>query len=149
MHKKHKIDVKNILFLCLFEHRAFRIAIYAILVIVVAIFLIVDTTGNRARLQSLIGVFVLLFLGFIFSAAPRKVIWRHVIWGMALQFVLGAFILRSTLGKELFGCAGQKVSALLGFTGVGSRFVFGNTLAGTEDIPGVFAFSVSETFKMY
>nr|XP_027228414.1 sodium/nucleoside cotransporter 2-like [Penaeus vannamei] len=44
---------------------------------------------------------------------------------MGLQFLLGLVILRWPLGQAVFQCAADKVTLFLGFTDVGSEFVFG------------------------
>lgn len=113
-------------------------AVYAVLASGLLAFLIVDAWEEPERLISLFGLFVLLLLGFVFSYAPRKVVWRHVIWGVGLQFVLGLLILRWSVGKAVFECAGDKVATFLSYTDEGSTFVFG------ELVPdfGIFAFSV-------
>ena len=51
--------------------------------------------------------------------------WRHVVWGLGLQFVFGLLILRWEVGKAVFGCLGRKVSTFLDYTDAGSGFVFG------------------------
>lgn len=109
------------------------------LLLALIIFFLVDTAGERHRLISLIGLFLLLLFGFIFSKAPRKIVWRHVYWGLGLQFVFGLMILRWSVGRAVFNCAGNKVSAFLAFTDAGSNFLFGNLL--TKDNP-IFAFTV-------
>ncbi|MPC16558.1 Sodium/nucleoside cotransporter 1 [Portunus trituberculatus] len=67
----------------------------------------------------------------------RQVRWRHVAWGVSLQFVLGLLILRWPLGREVFECLSDKVATFLAFTTAGSSFVFGE-LATSE--PSIFAF---------
>lgn len=69
-------------------------------------------------------VAIILF-GFIFSTARRKVIWRHVTWGLCLQFIFGLLILRWDYGRQFFDCLGNKIDTFLGFTDSGSSFVFG------------------------
>ncbi|MPC39093.1 Solute carrier family 28 member 3 [Portunus trituberculatus] len=90
------------------------------------------------RLQSLLGVVVLLLFGFIFSVAPKKVRWRHVAWGMALQFILGLIILRWPFGRSVFECLAGKVATFLAFTDEGAGFVFGDLAT----VDRIFAFSV-------
>ena len=90
-----------------------------------AIFILVDTAEDPSRLVSAAGILVLVLLGFIFSKHPGYVVWRHVVWGLGLQFILGLLILRWELGKSVFDCLGQKVKTFLDFTDAGSGFVFG------------------------
>lgn len=68
----------------------------------------------------------------------QQVRWRHVAWGMALQFVMGLMILRWPVGKAVFQCAGDKVSAFLAFTDKGSTFVFGKLV----EVDKIFGFKV-------
>lgn len=120
--------------------------VWSLVLLAVLIFLLVDTQENRRRLISFGGLLALLLLGFIFSAHPTKVVWRHVLWGMMLQFVLGILILRWDVGKEVFQCLGDKMKAFLDFTDKGSTFVFGylvsGELKGTPLQPAVFAFKI-------
>jgi len=99
----------------------------ATLVVLVAAttFLLVDAAGEPRRLVSAVGVLVLILLGFVFSRHPGRVVWRHVVWGLALQFVFGLLILRWPVGQATFRCLGAKVSTFLAYTDVGSTFVFG------------------------
>ena len=46
------------------------------------------------RLYSLLGVVIILLIGFLFSAHPGHVKWRNVLWGVGLQFTLGLLVLR-------------------------------------------------------
>ncbi|XP_068207832.1 uncharacterized transporter YutK-like [Palaemon carinicauda] len=102
-------------------------------------FLIVDAWDEIWRLQSLIGIVVLILFGFIFSTAPGKIRWRHILWGLAIQFILGLLILKWPVGAAIFNCLSGKVTTFLGFTDVGSAFVFGDYLV--KDLK-VFAFKV-------
>ena len=57
-------------------------------------FLVYDSWEELERLVSLAGIAVILFLGFFFSAHPGHVRWRHVFWGVGLQFFFGFLVLR-------------------------------------------------------
>lgn len=50
-----------------------KVALIGIAVAAIAVFLAFDTVDSRRRLQSLIGIGVLLSFGFVFSAYPTKV----------------------------------------------------------------------------
>ena len=79
-----------------------------------------------ARLTSLLGMVVLLLIGWGLSSDRRRIPWRVVIWGMALQLLFGLFILRTRAGELIFATVNDVVVALLGFTVEGARFLFGN-----------------------
>ena len=55
-----------------------------------------------------------------------KIIWRPVIWGLALQFIFGLLILRTTVGYEFFKLIGDQISIFLDYTDAGAKFVFGD-----------------------
>ena len=75
----------------------------------ISTFLIIDTKNDRQRLISAAGVFVIIFLGGLFSTSRRDIVWRHVAWGLSLQFLFGLLILRWKFGKMFFNCIGDKV----------------------------------------
>ena len=71
------------------------------------------------------GLIFIVSLGGLFSKARTRIVWRHVIWGITLQFIFGLLILRWPPGRNFFNCIGSKVDTFLGFTDAGSSFVFG------------------------
>ncbi|KAG7167256.1 Solute carrier family 28 member 3-like 2 [Homarus americanus] len=105
------------------QHRWVRLLVYLCLVGAVVIFLLVDAKEEPHRLISVFGI---------------AIRWRHVAWGMGLQFLLGLVILRWPLGQAVFQCAGDKVSTFLAFTDAGSGFVFGALVSEQH----IFAFQV-------
>ena len=48
-------------------------------------------------------------IGAIFSAHPSRIRWRHIFWGLALQYIFGLIILRWDIGAQTFQCLGDKV----------------------------------------
>lgn len=88
-------------------------------------FLIIDTVNDRHRLISAGGIVVIITFGALFSKSRKDIIWRHVTWGLTLQFIFGLLILRWSYGQAFFKCLGTKVDTFLGFTDAGSSFVFG------------------------
>jgi concentrative nucleoside transporter, CNT family len=83
-------------------------------------------TPLHQRLISVLGMAVLLGIGWLLSVNRTRIPWRVVIWGMGLQIVFALIILRSPLGRRIFDGLNDIVIALLGFTQEGSRFLFGN-----------------------
>jgi len=74
---------------------------------------------------------------------PFQVKWRPVIWGLALQFIFGLLILRTSIGFQAFKGLGNQVSAFLEYTTVGAKFVFGD-----DYFKHFFAFKVQFFNKM-
>lgn len=116
-----------------------KIALIGVALAAFAVFLAFDTIDSRGRLQSLIGIGVLLSCGFIFSAYPKQIRLRPVIAGFTCQLLLGLLCIRWEVGRSIFKCLGDKTARLLNFSLEGSTFVYGYFLSVTE---GVFAFAV-------
>lgn len=104
----------------------------------IAIFLYFDTTDAPERLISLIGLSMLLMLGFVFSAHPGRINWRTVSTGLLLQFLFGVIFIRWDTGRVALQCFSDKVATFLMYGVEGAAFAFGDLLVRTE---GVFAFS--------
>ena len=51
-------------------------------------------TVQPERLTSGLGVVSFLAFGFLVSAHPGHIRWRHVVWGVSLQFIFGLAVLR-------------------------------------------------------
>ncbi|HEY8483799.1 MAG TPA: nucleoside transporter C-terminal domain-containing protein [Longimicrobiales bacterium] len=86
------------------------------------------------RLVSALGLVTLLVLAWLLSMDRRTIPWRVVLWGTALQFVFGVFILKTPVGERLFAAVNDVVVALLGFTVEGARFLFGNLVWNTVPV---------------
>ena len=101
---------------------------------------------------SLVGVVVMLGIGFLLSRNRRGVNWRAVGWGVALQFVFAFLVLRTPPGRVFFSFMNDAVVTLLSFQRVGAEFVF-NALALPPGEPGslgvLFAFQVLTTIVFF
>jgi CNT family concentrative nucleoside transporter len=83
-------------------------------------------TPFSARLVSLLGMFVLLTIGWLLSTDRRLVPWRVLAWGIGLQLIFAVLILKTPAGRAVFSAINTVVVQLLGFTETGARFLFGN-----------------------
>jgi CNT family concentrative nucleoside transporter len=79
----------------------------------------------QLRLVSLLGLVVFVFLAWALSSNRKLFPWRTVLWGLALQFVFGLLILKTSGGAEVFDLAGRAVTKLIQFSNDGCQFVFG------------------------
>ena len=84
--------------------------INSVVIISFLIFLIVDSSDDRRRLLSILGIVVFTIFGAIFSKHPGRIRWRHLMWGLALQFIFGLIILRWSFGRNVFDCMAKKVT---------------------------------------
>lgn len=91
-------------------------------------------TSWGERLQSLLGMAVILGLCFAASNNRARISWRLVGWGLGLQLLLGVLVLKTEVGKRLFRFANDLITGLLGFTEKGASFLFGN-LAVQNNMP--------------
>ncbi len=77
------------------------------------------------RLVSAVGFLVMIAIAWAFSMDRRRVPWRTVAWGVALQLALGVLLLKACGGQLFFEGMSAVVGALLGYTDAGVSFVFG------------------------
>jgi len=85
-----------------------------------------EATPLSARLQSLLGIVLLLGLAWGLSTNRKIIPWRVILWGLGLQFFFAVLVLKTAPGEWLFAQLNDLVMTLLGFTTEGARFIFGN-----------------------
>jgi CNT family concentrative nucleoside transporter len=111
------------------EDRPLRLAAAAgVVLFTVAAYLLRGVIGPRG--QAFCGVLAFLCLIAAFSYNLRRVNWRTVAWGMALQVGLALLILKFEVGGvrpgyQLFSAIGAGVKKFLEFSNAGAQFVFG------------------------
>jgi CNT family concentrative nucleoside transporter len=90
------------------------------------------------RAIGLLGVAVMLAIAWLVSYDRRRIPWRLVVTGLALQAGFGVLVLKTAAGRWFFERVGDVVNGLLAFTAEGARFVFGNltTTAVPVGVPG-------------
>jgi len=99
------------------------------------------------RIFSLIGIFVILGIAYAFSTDRKAIQRRTLLWGLGLQVLLALFVLKTLVGRAIFGWIGEQISKLLALSYKGSEFVFGPLGApgGGGSKLFVFAFQVLPT----
>jgi concentrative nucleoside transporter, CNT family len=97
------------------------------------------------RFTGLLGMFVLMSLAYIFSTNRRAIRTKTVAWGLGLQIVFAFLVMRWEGGRYLFTQAGDAVKWLLGFSYLGSEFVFGELGKRGSHLGFYFAFQVLPT----
>jgi CNT family concentrative nucleoside transporter len=97
------------------------------------------------HLIPLLGILAILAIAMAFSTDRRVINWKLVGGGIAIQFVLAVFILKTGPGKALFESLGSGVTKLLDFSKVGSGFVFGGLVTKMDSFGFIFAFQVLPT----
>ena len=86
-------------------------------------------------LQPIIGFFVLLVLGAIFSTNVKKIKIRYLINAILIQFALAFLLLKWTVITDFFEILSRGVLALTSATDSGVAFVFGYLATGAPGAP--------------
>ncbi len=102
------------------------------------------------RLISLLGLVVLIALGWALSNNRERFPWRTVLWGLALQFIFALCILKTPVGAAIFAGAQQVVDQLNVYANEGAKMVFGplgdaDALKKTFGPSGGFVFAITIT----
>jgi len=112
--------------------------------------------------RGLIGILLLIGISFLISNNKKKINWKLVLSGLALQFVFALLILKGedmrsffaplAWPKDFFAAVSYVFVLILNFTTEGARFVFGNLALppGSENSLGFFfAFQVLPTIIFF
>ncbi len=81
------------------------------------------------QLISFIGMFVLLFIAWLFSVNKRAINYKTVLMGTFLQVIFALIVLKSPPGRAFFKIMNDVVIKLLSFSEDGARFLFGNLVS--------------------
>jgi concentrative nucleoside transporter, CNT family len=95
-----------------------------------------------SRLTGLLGLALIIAIGVALSRNRRAIRWRVVAWGLTLQVLFAIFVLRIPAGRALFHWLGDLITAILGYSYVGSQFVFGELGKPNSSLGGIFAFQL-------
>jgi CNT family concentrative nucleoside transporter len=113
--------------------------------------------------RGVLGMAVLLGIGYAFSSNRKAINWRTVAYGLLIQLVLAIGILKgSAIGFNvgdyridlsfiggIFNWGGQAFTSLLDFTLDGSKFLMGENLMDADNFGFVFAFQVLPTIIFF
>ena len=72
----------------------------------------------------ILGIFVLLGIAVAMSNNRKQINLRIVGWGLGLQLIFAIFILKTPIGKPLFGFFDKAISKLISFSDAGGDFLF-------------------------
>ncbi len=100
------------------------------------------------NLIPLVGLIVFILIAFLLSSNKKAIKWRTVFSGIFLQVLFALFILKTEVGMTLFQSAKDSFSLFLGYTKVGSSFVFGS-LADASSVGFIFATMVLPTIIFF
>ncbi len=99
-------------------------------------------------LRGLLGMAVLIFLGFLLSKNRKNIPWKTVVGGLAIQVSLAAGILYVPIVRKIFEFFGKLFVLVLDFTKEGSTFLLGD-LMNAETYGYIFLFQVLPTIIFF
>ncbi len=105
------------------------------------------------RLTGLIGLAVIIGVGWLLSANRSKIRWPTIIWGVVLQFSLGWIVISWQAGADALKTFSDAITGAIAFSDKGAEFVFGwisdpsyaaqlGAKTGVDFSPFIFAFKV-------
>lgn len=102
---------------------------------------------------SLIGVFVLLGLAWLFSPHKKIINWRVIAWGIGLQAIFAMFIFLVPAGAKVFVGVNSAVTKILEAAQAGAEFVFGPLAVppgeGKRSVGNILAFQAFPTIIFF
>lgn len=93
-------------------------------------------------LNGLIGIAFLIGLLYLLSESRKSINWRTVFVALGLQLTFAVLVLRVELVRELFDYVSRFFVQVLGFTKVGSSFLFGSLVNDLDSFGFIFVFQV-------
>jgi CNT family concentrative nucleoside transporter len=93
--------------------------------------------------RAVIGILAFCFFAWTISSNRRRVPWRTLFVGIAIQLVLALFILRTPQGIRIFQQLTDLVIKLMGMTAAGTDLVFGPLSDPAKSNGFIFAFAAT------
>jgi len=99
--------------------------------------------------RGVLGMVVLIFIAFLFSANKKAIQWKTVGIGLALQLLIAVGVLRIKFIQSIFEGVGQIFVSVLDFTRAGSKFLFEGLVVDMNTFGYIFAFQVLPTIIFF
>jgi CNT family concentrative nucleoside transporter len=80
------------------------------------------------RFSGIFGIILILALAFLLSNNRKAINYRLVFSGLGLQLALALFILKTSIGQNVFAWIGHSIEKLLQMADKGGEFVFGGLI---------------------
>ena len=81
-------------------------------------------------MNGIIGIFFLLGIAYMISEDRKNIKFRLIIWGLSLQLAFAILILKTPVGRPVFGFLDKSISKLISFSNEGSSFLFQSFVPG-------------------
>jgi CNT family concentrative nucleoside transporter len=100
--------------------------------------------------RGILGMAILVFISFIFSAKRKAINWKTVGIGLSIQLLLAIGILKVPAIQWFFNVLGEFFNEILKYTLAGSEFIFGGLLnLDNPNIGYIFAFQILPTIIFF
>ncbi len=99
--------------------------------------------------RGILGLAILLGLTWLMSRNRRRISWRVVGWGLALQLGLAGTLLYMPGVREVFRMVSRAFVHVLSFSRAGAEFLFGELAAESSSLGFLFAFQVLPTIIFF
>ncbi|MBR0572085.1 NupC/NupG family nucleoside CNT transporter [Microvirga sp. STS03] len=101
--------------------------------------------------RGIIGLIVLLSIGYLFSTSRKSINWRIVAYGIFLQLMFGILVTKVPFIADAFAFVSRAFVKLLSFSNEGAAFLFGNLSDPSQNagIGFIFAFNVLPTIIFF
>lgn len=99
--------------------------------------------------RGVLGMAVLIFISFLFSANRKAIKWKTVAIGLGLQLLIAVGVLKVPVVQYAFEKIGQVFVSILDFTRAGSQFLFEGLVVDMDTFGFIFAFQVLPTIIFF
>ena len=108
-----------------------------------------DNITFTGILRGLLGLAVLVLLGWLFSSNRKAINWSLVMKGIGIQLIFAFAILKVEFIKNIFDWLSEAFVILLSFTTAVSEFIFGSLVTDLDGFGYIFAFQVLPTILFF
>ena len=99
--------------------------------------------------RGVLGMVVLIFIAYLFSANKKAIQWKTVGIGLAFQLLIAIGVLKISFIQSAFEGIGQIFVSVLDFTRAGSKFLFEGLVVDMNTFGYIFAFQVLPTIIFF
>ncbi|MCF8275760.1 MAG: Na+ dependent nucleoside transporter [Flavobacteriales bacterium] len=100
--------------------------------------------------RGLVGVAVLVAIGYLFSEDKKAINWKLIGTGLLIQLVLAIGILKVSAVQHVFDVVGQGFVKVISFTDFGTDFLFSSFVTGSSEVAVIsFAFRILPTIVFF
>ncbi len=85
-------------------------------------------------LRGFLGILILLFFAYLLSSYRKKIDWKLVATGIALQIIIALLVLKVPLIRNAFDAIGSGFVKFLGFAAYGAQFLFGDLARNSDAV---------------